>query len=448
MISSRVPLFWFVGFFILFFACETHAGDDDSGQGEDALLSMGLEELLNTPVEVWSATKTKSTTDEAPSVITVISRQEIEVWSYRSLADALQHVVGFYVIDDHILPNLGVRGVGGGLLGESGTIKLMIDGRSVVFHSTSGNWLGAELIPLTAIERIEIIRGPVSALYGADAFLAVINVVTRSGESLDGADADGYMFTTEERHISGGFDTSFGGRKGKVDVLVSAKFERDDRSGLKLPDSSPAPSIPVYNAERLSSRELVLDSKVALLKLQYQLNKKHQLTFMGYLSLIERGAEFSAWAPLSYGYTDTGALNYSTVALYNSILALSYSARFTDSFQLDTKIHYFTGGPRDDDRIEVGSTVYYIRREFGYKGIDGSVEGKWSYKDNVTFVVGTEILFDREDLPSTLRVLKSASGDYDTGDELASSANRQGEADFLNYGAFSQAIFKPVQHYL
>ena len=56
---------------------------------------------------------------------------------------------------------------------------MLIDGHSVAFHSTGGNWLGPELVPLSAIERIEIVRGPASALFGADAFLGVINIKTR-----------------------------------------------------------------------------------------------------------------------------------------------------------------------------------------------------------------------------------------------------------------------------
>ena len=66
----------------------------------------------------------------------------------------------------------------GGLGAESGVIKVMIDGRSVAYRTTSGNWLGVELIPLESVAQIEIIRGPASALYGADAFLGVVNIIT------------------------------------------------------------------------------------------------------------------------------------------------------------------------------------------------------------------------------------------------------------------------------
>ena len=48
----------------------------------------------------------------------------------------VQHTVGFFAVDDHILPNVGVRGMSGGLGAESGVIKVMIDGRSVAYRTT------------------------------------------------------------------------------------------------------------------------------------------------------------------------------------------------------------------------------------------------------------------------------------------------------------------------
>src|SRR5690606_24262604 len=129
-------------------------------------------------VQVSTATKGAENLDDAPAVITVVTREDIERRGYRSVGEVLANTVGFFSIDDHILPNVGVRGVTGGLGAESSIIKVMIDGRSVAYRTTSGNWLGVELIPLTSVQQIEIIRGPASALYGADAFLGVVNIIT------------------------------------------------------------------------------------------------------------------------------------------------------------------------------------------------------------------------------------------------------------------------------
>ena len=155
-----------------------HAQDD--GQG----LSLDLGALLAMDVTVVSATKTAQSLEEAPSIMTVITRHDIERWGYDTLSDALKYIVGFYVVDDHVTPNLAVRGISGGLRSESGIVKLMLNGHPITYRPTSGNWLGAELIPLSTIQQIEIIRGPTSALYGADAFLGIINVITRQGQEV------------------------------------------------------------------------------------------------------------------------------------------------------------------------------------------------------------------------------------------------------------------------
>ena len=106
---------------------------------------LDLVKLLN--VEVSTATKTAESLDDAPAVITVVTHDDIVRWGYRTVAEVLQHTVGFYLVDDQILPNAGVRGMTGGLGAESGVIKVMIDGRSVAYRTTSGNWLGIELDP-------------------------------------------------------------------------------------------------------------------------------------------------------------------------------------------------------------------------------------------------------------------------------------------------------------
>ena len=122
-----------------------HAADPEapekSQEGEVAD-DLDLVKLLN--VEVSTASKTSESVEDAPAVITVVTREEIRRWGYQSVAEVLAHTVGFYLIDDHILPNASVRGVSGGLGAESGGIKVMIDGRSVAYRSTSGNWLGVD----------------------------------------------------------------------------------------------------------------------------------------------------------------------------------------------------------------------------------------------------------------------------------------------------------------
>ena len=80
--------------------------------GQD-LSTLDLEALLENVVV--AATKSEVKEDEAPAIITVVSRDEIQRWGYRSVDEVLRHVAGVYVVDDHIIPNVGIRGISGGL---------------------------------------------------------------------------------------------------------------------------------------------------------------------------------------------------------------------------------------------------------------------------------------------------------------------------------------------
>ncbi len=82
----------------------------------------------------------------------------------------------------YYMHNFGVRGINAGLRAGSRIIKFMINGQPAHFRATSQSFIGSELIAMDLIERIEIIRGPVSALYDANAFVGVVNIITREAD--------------------------------------------------------------------------------------------------------------------------------------------------------------------------------------------------------------------------------------------------------------------------
>src|SRR4051812_47839717 len=227
------------------------AGDSAPGDIE----KLDLKNLLDTPVDVWTAAKMAQKQYEAPAVITTVTREQIAVWGYRSVAEVLSHLLGFYVVDDHTSPNLAIRGISGGLQADSSIIKVLIDGHAISFRSTGGNGLGPELIPLSAVERLEIVRGPASALFGADAFLGVVNIRTRTGKTVDGATAWLSAGRVGEK-LAGDLDVSTGMELGNLDVLVALRRSTQDLSGLALPASSPSPAIPEYNFGRTQAQGL------------------------------------------------------------------------------------------------------------------------------------------------------------------------------------------------
>jgi len=397
---------------------------------------------------VVSATKSEQTVEEAPAIVEVFTGEEIARWGYTSIADLLRHLLGFYVEDDHILPNVAVRGVSGGLSAESSVIKVMIDGHAISFRSTSGNWLGPELIPLSSIERVEVIRGPASALYGADAFLGVVNIITRSGENLSGADMRGSLGigTTNPKQPASDIDISAGGRRGNFEGMVGLRLNNENRSGLALPSTSPAPFIPSYNQGHLTAQGLDLTSRVGFAKLSYHLGKHTQFTLSGHLASIDRGAEFGSWTQLSHGVSPSGVKNGSQVSLYQFTVGFTAKTTYFHNLTLALDAEYFNGRPYDGDRIEVNSDVFWVKRRFGYSGTDINAEVQATLPKNVSLVGGVGFIYDLETLPEVQRVAKSDFGTSHAGDILSISPNPAGPTkDFLNVGAYLQAQWAPIK---
>ncbi len=161
-------------------ACATHAQSEDEVMQQ--IREMSLEELMTTTVTI--STSTKQTLSKAPAVVSVLTAEAIRATGTTNLMEILQGVPGIYVKTNlfGFKPLISFRGA-------SGTnVLLMINGAPAkdLVWSPGIFWKG---VPANMIERIEIIRGPGSALYGSDASAGVINVITKTAGSIDYAEA-------------------------------------------------------------------------------------------------------------------------------------------------------------------------------------------------------------------------------------------------------------------
>ena len=204
-------------------------------QGSKDLSEASLEELTN--IQVYSASKHLQSASEAPSSVTVVTADEIQKYGYRTLAGILQSVRGFYMTYDREDNFLGVRGFG--RLGDwNSRVLVLIDGHRINDNYLGQAMLGTEfLVDVDLIERVEIIRGPSSSLYGADAFFAVINVITRKPPQLKGVElsfAPASFGTFQGR-------ASYGGQYRGIGMLLSGTFYNSQGQTLFFPQfDSPA----------------------------------------------------------------------------------------------------------------------------------------------------------------------------------------------------------------
>lgn len=187
---------------------------------------------MGTPV-VNAASKFEQLITEAPGAVVVLNLEDIRTFGWRTLADALATLPGMVVTSDRNYSYLGTRGIL--RPGDyNGRFILMIDGVRTNDAVYDQALIGTEgLIDMDMVQRIEFVPGAGSAVYGSNALLGVINVVTRDGNALSGLRAGAAAGSEQERKLR----TSWGwhGQNG-ADVLLSASAYRRKGGDLYFPE--------------------------------------------------------------------------------------------------------------------------------------------------------------------------------------------------------------------
>ena len=157
---------------LVWFTLALLAAQAQSGQVD--LTALQIEDLMN--VDVTSASKKEQKLSNVPAAIFVITKEDIHRSGATDIPDLLRMVPGLDVAQ----VNPGVWAISArGFNGEyANKLLVLIDGRTVYTPTFSGVFWDAQDVPLDSIERIEIIRGPGAAVWGANAVNGVINITT------------------------------------------------------------------------------------------------------------------------------------------------------------------------------------------------------------------------------------------------------------------------------
>jgi iron complex outermembrane receptor protein len=300
----------------LLFAAPARAQEERKDVPAD-LGQASLEELGQ--IQVYSASKHMQNASDAPSSVTVITADEIQKYGYRTLADILESVRGFYITYDRDYSFVGVRGFG--RLGDSNNrILVLIDGHRINDNVFGQPYLGTEfLVDVDLIERVEIIRGPSSSLYGADAFFAVINVVTRKARQLKGAEvsfAPASFGTYQER-------ASYGGQYRGIDMLLSGTFYNSQGETLFIPQfNSPATNNGITKNTDYESFQQVL-ATISF----------HGFTLQGLFRARDKGVPTGYFGGL---FNDPATQNYD----YHQYLDLSYKHSISEKWDFTARASY------------------------------------------------------------------------------------------------------------
>jgi outer membrane receptor protein involved in Fe transport len=210
----------------------------------DLLSELTLEQLMD--VEISSASKRVQRVSDAPSSVTVLTAEDFRTYGWKTLNDALRSVRGFYVTGDRNYTFIGLRGFQ--RPGDyNSRVLLLIDGYRTNDNIFDGALTGTDFaLDIENIERIEIVRGPSSSLYGGNALFGAINVMTRSASSARGAEvsASRASFGTADYRASYGAVADNGLR-----LLVSGSHSESDGPVLRFPEDPATAGRPVADTD-------------------------------------------------------------------------------------------------------------------------------------------------------------------------------------------------------
>jgi outer membrane receptor protein involved in Fe transport len=394
------------------------------------LAKLSLEDLLSIPVVTASGASEERSL--AAANVTVIGRKEIRQNGFRSVAEALESVPGLYLTDDGSLRSVAVRGVIPGLRGGTRLIKIMINGTQVNFRPDLRAFIGPEYIPIEAVEQIEIVKGPLSALYGANAFIATINVITRKPKDGSEVNASGTVAVTNGEPGYGGSAVAlYGGKNARL--LLSAAAGHQDRTGLKIQKtfedqdaSNPryAPFFAGYS-EQDTTNPVTVFAQLAVPSAEWG-----ELSLDAGLQQLDSAAEFQLNSVLTHRSRESLRNYYATVR---------HEASWTEHLSTKLSMGLSAGDTGPQDRFYLtGNLARTFTRNFGYRALDAGVSTTYSRGDRVSARLGVDVEVDREDVLYYSATLNMAEGVRPAGASL----------DFIPEGTPRQRTLRDLGAYL
>jgi iron complex outermembrane receptor protein len=288
---------------------------------EDPALDNELKELHEAYAYITTASKIKENINETVATVTRIDQQQIRDMGARNLLDVLKLVPGFGITQSvQGVRQVEVRGV---KTPFSEKVLFLLNGHPFDHNlqNASSVWVYDDL-PVDTIKRIEIVRGTGSALYGANAFLAVVNIITQTGKDLDGfhASSGWGSFDTQQYRASWGkqFDNS---------IEAAVHFNFTDTNGIRSPIAADSLSIKGLPSSAPGKSQL----KESRYDLEWQLGYADFKLDGRYINK-KTGTFFGAITVLSDSRTKQDYNDY--------FLRLSRHWKFGENLSLDTQVFH------------------------------------------------------------------------------------------------------------
>ncbi|MEQ1419230.1 TonB-dependent receptor domain-containing protein [Acinetobacter indicus] len=305
---------------------------------------------------VVTATGYEQDLSKAPASITVIDREELEKREYNDITDVLRHTPGVVVSGSGSAQTISIRGM------SSNYTLFLVDGKRQYGRDVNpnGDDAGFEkniLPPVSAIERIEIIRGPASTLYGTDAMGGVVNIITKKV-------SDRWSGSVELGSVIQDQGNAGDIQNGSV-YLAGPLLE--NKLGLQLSLNKQKREEDAYVGGFRGTERESLNSR-----LSYILNDKHDLQLEANFVQQESETTVGKTVALANNAADSSSRNY------RHVYALTHHGRYSD--QLDSTTYLQYENSKNPDR---GNT------QLGTKGIELDT---WTFNNQWNWLLGNHTL--------------------------------------------------------
>ncbi|MDN4164039.1 TonB-dependent receptor plug domain-containing protein [Cytophagales bacterium LB-30] len=346
----------------LLLAGSFYALAQETDASDDSFYDMSLEALMEIPVSV--ASKTELSQRESPGIISVITDSEIRNMGARDLMDLLNMIPGIQLASD-VQGNVGI-GIRGNWAFE-GKVLVLLDGQEINETLYSSVTFGNRF-DIHSIQKIEIIRGPGSSIYGGYAELGVINIITKSGEQRKGASVQTSLGHTLDNMSRTNFSLGLGDKKEKFEYSLSAFLGSSFRSEENYVDELGVAS-PLTN-NTLDTRSVNLGIKAGGLSVR--------AIYESYLT------ESVDW----FGET----INPSTPVDFTTLWTdVQYKAVVNDKLTITPRISFKNQKPWE--------TIYDADETIPYKvtanRVSGSITANYNPVDFMQIVAGVDSYFDQ-----------------------------------------------------
>ncbi len=333
----------------------------------DDLLDLSLEDLLN--IEITTASKTSEKQSDAPGVISVITKDELQMFGGTTLKDILERVPSLISSTVYMTDRSTIASRGDQVPANSSHVLLLINGRPVR-ESLEGGIKSEmyEAFPVNIIEKIEVIRGPGSVLYGSNAFSAVINVITDS----ESANSFG---VTGMGGVPGNYGTMAKAKvtSGELDIVVAGRYLKKDDWETDWSYAIPAPTphdttIRVSNPDKSASA--FVDIKYKKLRLMTSYNQWETGYYIADYAFLFPSYGTAKWTKnfVDLGYdvevSDSWNMSFNTTYTRSTFDVSSWPGSSRKSYEILGDWANFVEATDKLGIVFGGSYIYFYGNEF------------------------------------------------------------------------------------